>query len=95
MNTIKLKNGTEELESFVNLTIALLTKLANENYILFYELVMKCRDRNHQLFGGCGKELVEREFLQSDFNPHQSIKNVIVSAVIGDGLNMKIENPSA
>lgn len=51
MEVAKLKNGTEEAKSLVHIVSASLRRILEKNPISVYELVMKCRDRNHQCFG--------------------------------------------
>lgn len=54
---VKLKNGSEELETAVVIVMASLQGLVDKDPIIAYELVMKARDRNHQLFGVSGEVL--------------------------------------
>jgi hypothetical protein len=95
MQTIKLKNGAEEADMLVRVTTAILASLMEENPILFYELVMKARDSRHECFGKTGEELRKREFIDQNGRMHDSLRNVIVSAVSGDGLEMTLGSPIA
>jgi len=95
MNVIKLKNGSEEVEPMVKVTMMILHNLITESPILFYELVMKARDRAHEFFGTTGEELERRNLLEAGGSMHSSIRNIILSAVEGDMLEMKLGSPVA
>jgi len=93
METVRLKNGTEEAKQLVVITIAQLKELMSSEPIAFYELVMLCRDRDHELFGNAGEKLEKSGLLQREGVVHDSIRNIVVSAVEGDMLNMRITSP--
>jgi len=90
---IKLKNGIEEAESLITIVMMSLQKLFNENPMAVYELVMKCRDNNHQYFGNMVEELKTLALVQSDGSVHNSIRNIVLSAVKGEGLKMVLGSP--
>lgn len=93
LKTVKLKNGEEEAEGLVNITFMLLKDLSKNNPILLYELAEKCRDRNHKFFGNTGDTLREKELVQSDYSMHSSIKNIVLSSIEGEGMEMRLVNP--
>ena len=95
MQPVKLNNGSEELNGLVNVTYMSLGALLEKNPIVFYDLVMVCRDRDHKLFGKSGQTLVDKNLLQPDFRPHSSVRNIVLSAVKGDGLGMQLVWPVA
>lgn len=92
---VKLKNGSEEALPIVRVTMFSIRSLLQENPIAFCELVMKARDDNHQLFGNTAEVLQQWALLDSRRELHESIRNVILSAVEGEGLNMELTNPVA
>lgn len=96
MGTAKLKNGSEELKSLVLLTMISLRNLIETNPIAFYELVTKCRDDSHRLFGNT-VEVLKRFVPTQDERGrvHESIKNIVLSAAEGDGLEMTLGSPFA
>lgn len=51
METVTLKNGAMEAKPAVMATMMSLRHLFDSEPIVAYELVMKCRDRNHQFVG--------------------------------------------
>lgn len=93
MEAVTLKNGTEELDALVRATMSSLEGLLNKNPIAFYELVMKCRDQNYQPFGNTGQTLHDFALLGPDGNVHVGIRNVVLSAVVGDDLEMTLGSP--
>jgi len=123
METLKLKNGTEEALPLVRITMLSLSALIEKNPIAFYELVMKCRNQNHKFFGNTADELVKLSLVTESgrltsqevisigkrldlkdgdsipeniqYHVHDSIRNIVLSAVEGEGLSMKLTNPIA
>ncbi len=95
MNVVKLKNGAEEAEVLVETIMLSIHRLWDEELIIGYELVMKCRDRNHKFFGIAGKKLAELGLVSPDGDIHDSIRNIVVSAFVGDGLKMTLISPIA
>jgi len=94
---VKLKNGAEAMPSAVAVVMMSLEQLFRDHPIAAYELVMKCRDRNHKIFGNGGiqEDLQRRALMIGDGHVHESIRDVILSAVSGDGLQMTLSNPVA
>lgn len=92
---LKLKNGTEEAAPLVRVTMMALRSLMQDHPIAFFELVTLCRDRNHTLFGNTGVILRDQTLIQSDGQPHDSIRNIVVSAVTGDMMAMRLGSPVA
>lgn len=90
---IVLKNGKQELSALVAVTMMRLQSLIDDNPILFYELVSVCRNREHQFFGSSGEALRAMNLLETNSLPHESLRNVVLSAVVGDGLEMKLTLP--
>ena len=95
MKEVTLKNGSTEVDVLVVATTLSLQSLMEDNPIAFYELVMLCRDRTHQLFGSVGGVLRDRNLIEQNGQPHGSIRNIVLSAVEGDMLDMCLVNPLA
>ncbi len=93
MEVLVLKNGTKEAEWLVKTTMILLEDLIKSNSVAFYELTMKCRDSEHQFFGKTAELLKELALVQGDGTVHDSTRNIVLSAVEGDGLKMKLVSP--
>ena len=93
METVVLKNETEEAVALVATVMVVLNRLMEAKPIVVYELVQKCRDRAHQFFGNAKEDLLWLSLVQEDGQVHSSIKNVVLSAVCGDGLEMTIGDP--
>jgi len=93
METVVLKNDAEELKSLVIATMMSLEFLMKEQPIVFYELVMKCRDHNHRFFGNTGEDLEKLALVQPGGSVHDSICNIVLSATNGNGLKMTLGSP--
>ena len=72
---------------WVQTTMIALENLVNTNPMSAYELVEVCKDANHKIFGNAG-DILEDFGLVNDGQVHESIKNVVLSAFEGDGLDM-------
>ncbi len=94
-NTVNLKNGSEEHGALVNVVLYSLNKLMADLPIVLYELVQVARDASHEPFGETGKDLEKRGLLQPDGRMPESIRNVVLSAVVGEGLDLELVNPRA
>jgi hypothetical protein len=95
IEVVKLKNGAELQKSLV-ITISISIKqLFETRPIAAYELVMKCRNPNHRLFGQTGKDLQDAALLDSANRVHDAIRNVVLSGVIGEGFGMTWTSPVA
>lgn len=93
---VKLKNGSEEFGPLVNATMISLRHLIADDPIAFYELRELCRNPSHKLFGHAGEKLVSLALIERDgVSIHSSIKNVVLSAVEGEMLEMHITSPFA
>ena len=93
LETVILKNGAEEAKPLVIVIMMSLEDLMKKNPIAFYELTMKARDQGHQFFGRAGQVLKEFNLVSADGSLHDSIRNVVLSAVEGDDLDMTLVNP--
>ncbi len=93
METVVLRNGAEEVRVAVKSTMDNIKDLLNTNPAAFYELVQLCRDRSHKLFGNTEKVLIDLSLVQPGGSVHSSVRNVVLSAIEGDGFNMKIRSP--
>ena len=95
--TVKLKNGTEEFRPLVAVTRMHINKLLESNPIALYELVELCRDRHHKPFGQTGDDLVALSLATKTSDGlmvHESIRNIVLSATSGEGMEMTIGNPA-
>jgi len=95
MQTVTLKNGTEEVKSLVVVTMLSLRNLMTDNVTAFYDLVMVCRDSDYHPFEDNGDYLKARSLLQDSGRVHESIRNIVLSAVTGDDLDMELGSPYA
>jgi hypothetical protein len=93
VNIVTLKNGSQELSSLVQMTMLSLRLLFEENPIVAYELCELCKNPGHRIFGDCGAKLVQLGLLQQGGAVHGSIRNIVLSAISGEGLEMTLGSP--
>lgn len=92
----KLKNGSEILTPIVVTTMMSLELLMTRNPAAFYELVQKCRDNTHKMFGNTESVLEELALISRPTGSvHDFVRNIVLSAVVGDDLEMQLGNPVA
>ena len=92
---VKLRNGKEEIESLVWSTGTSLKELLKKKPMALYHLVMKCRDHNYQLTDKVAEYLKSQDLILQDGTVHDSIKNIVLSTVVGEGINMELVSPLA
>ncbi len=90
---IRLANGAMVPDVTVEVTMYCLKELVTSNPIAFYELVTKCRDEKHQFFDNTEEVLMHAGLIQRPGEIHDSIRNVVLSAAKGDGLEMTLGSP--
>ena len=95
MEVVKLKNGSEEAKPLVITTMLVLESVMEDRPLALYDLVMKCRDAGYDFFADNGDYLIKRKLVELDGSIHSSIKNIILSAVKGDGIDMVVGSPLA
>lgn len=91
MEMVTLPNGIKEAKFLVAGTILTLQTLLKEKVMVFYDLVMMCRDRDYEAFGDNDDELKKWGLLEGNGRPHSSIINIVNAVVKGDELDMRIE----
>ncbi len=99
MKTVKLKNNTEEAAPLVTTTMMSLNQLWESGIpgiLMLSDLVQICRnDKKYQKFGDNEEELKKRALLQADGRPHDSIRNIVLCAFTGEGLELNLGSPLA
>ena len=93
MDMITLKNGKSEASGLVTSVMVSLNGLMKSNPMAVYELNEVCKNVDHKIFGNLGRVLVDRALLGQDEKPHGCIRNIVLSAVSGEGLEMTIGSP--
>ena len=93
MKVIKLKNGSEEALTLVTTISLSIRELLNNKPMALYDMVMKCRDDSYSIFGNNTNTLKNLALLGEDGKVHNSIKNIVLSSIEGEGLDMKFVYP--
>jgi hypothetical protein len=94
MEIAKLKNGKEEAGPLVAVVMVTLGRLFDEEPITAFELVTLARDPSHVLWPGTPEKLAALGLVEHG-RIQNSIRNVILSAVTGEGLDMVLSDPRA
>lgn len=95
MDMLKLKNGSEEFPALVKVTMMSVEHLLESHPVAFFELVSLCRDRDHELFGNTAVKLQGLGLVDPGGKVHGSIRNIVLSAVEGEDLEMRLISPLA
>ena len=93
IKTVVLKNGAEEAQPVVTVAMMSLNRLIQDNPIAFYEMVQVCRDPNHQPFGNTALILKDLSLMEESGQVHDSLRNIVLSATEGDGLDLTLVSP--
>ncbi len=94
----RLKNGSDEAVVVVSATMISLKGLLGKGtsgLLTFYDLTMLCRDPKYKMSEENMSTLKRLSLLESTGLPHDSIKNVVLSAVVGEGMKMSLISPYA
>ena len=91
---VRLKNGAEEHSGIVGNTLLKLQDLMRKgNEALVYTLVQLCNDPEQELWYISFDKLKALCLIGADGKVHESIKNVVLSAVVGEGMDLSIGDP--
>lgn len=90
---MKLKNGTDESATLVSATMMTLELLLSGKPVIFAEAVLLARDRTYLPFAP--DLLREYALVGSDNRTHDSVRNVVLSAVTGEGFDLTLGDPRA
>jgi hypothetical protein len=90
---VTLHNGAEEPDVVVMTTMLSLGTLFKSNPIAVYELVQLTRNPSHQPFGNTGEVLQGLGLVGEDGRMHDSVRNVVQSAIVGEDLDMSLRHP--
>jgi hypothetical protein len=84
---VRLRDGTETPAPLVTTTMLALHRLLNDDPIGLYELAMRSRDRDHQLWGDYEQRLESAALL------HPAVLEIVRNAIEGDGMDMRLRSP--
>lgn len=95
---VRLRNGAEVAEPAVRAIMLSLERLRAEHPVALLELRSACRVQGYAMFGNTGAfagglGLAERE--DGRWQPPGSVRDIVLSAVTGDGTALGLRNPVA
>ena len=93
MSVVRLRNGAEEAELLVVATMLHLERLYVAEPLAFFDAIMVARDPSYRTFGDVGATLRRLALLDQAGRMHGSIRNVLLSAAEGDGMDMRLVDP--
>ena len=75
-----LTTGHVVATSLINIVMISLENLITQNPIVFYELVQISLDHNHKLFGNADKILRNLKLIETDGQPRDVIRLIVLAA---------------
>ena len=96
MESVKLHNGAEEASVLVSVVMMSLNSLWDEGLpgvLAVYDLHQLCQNRNYQAMHIA--RLKELNLVSNDGSIHDSIRNIVMSAIQGEGMEMTLSSPIA
>ena len=96
MNMTTLKTGKIVPQPTLITTMTALDALYNCGSLAFFEFVELCRNSNHKIWSDeqC-KELTDLSLIQKNGSVRSDVKEIVLAATIGDGLNLSLTSPIA
>lgn len=96
MENITLRTGKTVPKSLFLVISTSFELLFTSNVIMAYELVMLCRDANHELWDDTGNELRNMGFLKiggTSYRVQEEIQDIVLASTDGDGGDLHLVNP--
>jgi hypothetical protein len=97
MEMLTLNNGSSEPKISVATTMMSIKGLWNQGIpgiCTVSDLYKRCRDPNHQIANGELRTLTDLALIQPDGRIHDTVMNVVLSAITGDDLDIKLGSPT-
>lgn len=92
---VKLKNGSTEAKTLVLATMTTLRYLFSRDPVLAEELVCKARNPDHVLWANTAPSLRKLGMITLGGGIHESVRNVVLSAVSGKDADLTLGDPLA
>lgn len=89
----RLRTGEDVLSLMVAVTVESLRRLMRERPVDLHEAVEKARNPGHRFWGQSGERLAADGLVNSDGTMHEQIRSIILAAVEGEGLQLRLVNP--
>ena len=95
---VKLKNGSSEPGASVGTSMLTLKDLWGsgiDGICAVSDLYERCRNPSHSIAAGELKTLKTVGLVKEDGSVHATIRNVVLSAISGDGADLELGEPAA
>jgi len=94
---VTLRDGSTVAENVLALTRMRLEDLSKNNYIVFFDLVQKCKDSRYQLgitpLGDSREILINLRFIDEQEEVHDDIRKIVLNSVEQSKLSITLVNP--
>lgn len=98
MEMLRLKNGSEANSGLVASVTLNINGLLDEEAacpMAFWDLVLVCQDDGYEPMAACAVELKRSGLMLPDGSVHAAIKDIVLSSVEGEGIDMTLVSPVA
>lgn len=95
MRVVELKTGWKVAPVTVTNVLHAMEELRRRDPIAFYEMVHLCRYENWRLWGDTMLVLRAWGLIGPDNRPHDDTRQIILSAVSGEGTALEMNSPLA
>lgn len=92
-SSLILKTGEEVPAPIVNVVMISLEALIKQNPFVFYELVQISRNPEHKLFGNTGDVLRQLALIETNGQPCDAVRLIVLAATEGEGIELKLVQP--
>lgn len=90
---VELTTGKREHAGLVSMVHMALSDAFARDPLMAYDVVMRAREPNYKFFGSAEERAKRLAILDDNGVMHGSVRNIILAAVTGDGLDMQLHSP--
>lgn len=94
-STVTLKSGEEVRTSLKKTVMLALQSLMKNHPVAFYEMVMLCRDPDHEIWGDMGETLQDWKLVKPNGKVRPEVREIVLNAVKGEDMDMQLVSPVA
>jgi len=90
---VELTTGQREHAGLVAVVHMALSHAFATDPLMAYDVVMRAREPNYKFFGSAEERAKRAALVDDNGVMHGSVRNIILAAVTGDGLDMQLRSP--
>jgi hypothetical protein len=95
VKVVTLRTGAEVPEPVIRTVTITMSRLMETDPIAPYEAVMMAREPGYVPFGNTGETLKRFDFIDNFPKLHRTVRDVILAATEGDGMDLRLVSPYA